>query len=107
MAKRSPRYQFTDKAERDLEGIIGYTAQANTYLDGLETRTTPRGKSRPWNGTRDSIQGATQLPLRKPYSVLQKTRAGHRDSTSTPPAHGSGEASLIILFSRTSERERL
>ncbi|MEJ2426280.1 MAG: type II toxin-antitoxin system RelE/ParE family toxin [Candidatus Thiodiazotropha sp.] len=44
MAKRSPRYQFTDKAERDLEGIIDYTAQesgaaqANTYLDGLETR---------------------------------------------------------------------
>ena len=44
MAKRSPRCQFTDKAERDLEGIIDYTAQewgaaqANTYLDGLETR---------------------------------------------------------------------
>ena len=44
MAKRSPRYQFTDKAERDLEGIIVYTtqewgaAQANAYLDGLETR---------------------------------------------------------------------
>ena len=44
MARRNPRYQFTDKAERDLEGIIDYTAQewgaaqANTYLDGLETR---------------------------------------------------------------------
>ena len=44
MAKRSPRYQFTDKAERDLEGIIDYTfqewgvSQANSYLDGLETR---------------------------------------------------------------------
>jgi len=44
VARRSPRYQFTDKAERDLEGIIDYTAQewgaaqANTYLDGLETR---------------------------------------------------------------------
>ena len=44
MAKRSPRYQFPDKAESDLEGIIDYTAhewgaaQANTYLDGLETR---------------------------------------------------------------------
>lgn len=44
MAKRSPRYQFTDKAERDLEGIIDYTvqewgvSQANTYLDGLELR---------------------------------------------------------------------
>ena len=44
MAKRSPRYQFTDKAERDLEGIIDYTvqewgvSQANTYLDGLQTR---------------------------------------------------------------------
>ena len=44
MAKCSPRYQFTDKAEHDLVGIIDYTAQewggaqANTYLDGLETR---------------------------------------------------------------------
>ena len=44
MARRSARYQFTDKAERDLEGIINYTVQewgvtqANTYLDGLETR---------------------------------------------------------------------
>jgi len=44
VAKRSPRYQFTDKAERDLESIIDYTvqewgaSQANTYLDGLELR---------------------------------------------------------------------
>ena len=44
MAKRSPRYRFTDKAERDLEGIIDSTvqewgvSQANTYLDGLESR---------------------------------------------------------------------
>ena len=44
MAKRNPRYQFTDKAERDLEGIIDYTvqewgvSQANAYLDGLESR---------------------------------------------------------------------
>lgn len=44
MTKRCPRYQFTDKAERDLEIIIDYTArewgasQANTYLDGLESR---------------------------------------------------------------------
>ena len=44
MARRGPRYQFTDKAERDLEGIIDYTvqewgvSQANTYLDGLQTR---------------------------------------------------------------------
>ncbi len=44
MTKRSLRYQFTAKAERDLESIIDYTAQewgasqANTYLDGLESR---------------------------------------------------------------------
>ena len=44
MAKRSPRYQFTEKAERDLESIIDYTtqewgaSQASNYLDGLETR---------------------------------------------------------------------
>jgi toxin ParE1/3/4 len=44
VARHSPRYQFTDKAERDLESIIDYTvhewgvSQANTYLDGLESR---------------------------------------------------------------------
>ena len=44
MARRNSRYQFTDKAERDLQSIIDYTVQewgvykANTYLDGLESR---------------------------------------------------------------------
>ncbi len=44
MTKTRPRYQFTEKAERDLEGVIDYTlqqwgaSQADTYLDGLETR---------------------------------------------------------------------
>ncbi len=44
MTRPYPRYQFTEKAERDLEGIIDYTtqqwgvSQADTYLDGLETR---------------------------------------------------------------------
>ena len=44
MTKPYPRYHFTEKAERDLERIIDYTverwgaSQANTYLDGLETR---------------------------------------------------------------------
>jgi len=44
VARRNPRYQFTDKAERDLESSIDYTAQewgasqANTYLDGKESR---------------------------------------------------------------------
>ncbi len=42
MAKCSARYQFTDKAERDLEGFIDYAvqewgaAQASAYLDRLE-----------------------------------------------------------------------
>jgi toxin ParE1/3/4 len=44
VARRNSRYQFTDKAERDLESVIDYTvqewgvSQANTYLDGLESR---------------------------------------------------------------------
>jgi len=44
VARHGPRYQFTDKAERDIEGIIDHTVQewgvsrANTYLDGLESR---------------------------------------------------------------------
>ena len=44
MEKRNPRYQFTDKAERDLEGIVDHTVQewgaskVNTYIDGLESR---------------------------------------------------------------------
>ena len=44
MTRPSSHYQFTEKAERDLEGIIDYTvqqwgaSQADTYLDGLKTR---------------------------------------------------------------------
>ena len=44
MVRGNSRYQFTDKAERDLEAIIDYTvqkweiSQGNTYLDGLESR---------------------------------------------------------------------
>ena len=44
MTKHPSRYHFTEKAERDLEGIIDYTlqqwgvSQADTYLDDLETR---------------------------------------------------------------------
>ncbi len=44
MTKPRPRYQFTEKSERDLEDIIDYTvqqwgvSQADTYLDSLETR---------------------------------------------------------------------
>jgi hypothetical protein len=38
-----------------------------------DTRTTPGEKSRPWNGTRDSIEGATQRiehTLRQDTSIV-------------------------------------
>lgn len=44
MTKSLPCYQFTERAERDLEGIVDYTiqhwgsSQADAYLDGLEAR---------------------------------------------------------------------
>ena len=99
MARRSPRYQFTDKAERDLEGIIDYTvqewgvSQANAYLDGLESRAQLLAENPDLGTVREAL--------------LQKTRPRHCDCTSTPSAYGSGEASLILPISRTSERERL
>jgi toxin ParE1/3/4 len=103
VAKRSPSYQFTDKAERDLEGIIDYTvqewgvSQANTYLDGLETRAQLLAENPDIGTARETLfEGLLSFPLRKPYSVLQKTGSRHRDYTSTPSVHGSGEVSLIL-----------
>jgi len=63
VAKHSPRYQFTDKAERDLESIIDYTVQewgvfqANTYLDGLESRAQLLAENPCIGTTRETLSG--------------------------------------------------
>ena len=70
MAKRSPRYQFTDKAERDLEGIIDYTAQewaaaqANTYLDGLESRAQLLAENPDLGTARETVFEGLPIPGR-------------------------------------------
>ncbi len=61
MARRNPRYQFTDRAEHDLEGIIDYTvqewgvSQANTYLDGMESRAQPLAENPDLGTPRETI----------------------------------------------------
>lgn len=107
MARRSPHYQFTDKAERDLEVIIDYTvqewavSQANTYLDGLETRAQLLAENPDLGTARETLSaGLLSFPYESHIlSVLQKTRPRHCDCTSTPSAYGSGEAPLILPIS--------
>ena len=69
MARRSPHFQFTDKAERDLDGIINYTvqewgaSQANTYLDGLKSRAQLLAENPDLGITRETIsKGLLSFP---------------------------------------------
>jgi len=63
VAKRSPRYEFTDKAERDLESIIDYTiqewglSQASAHLDGLETRAQLLAENPDLGTARQTLSG--------------------------------------------------
>ncbi len=79
MAKRSPRYQFTDKTERDLEGIIDYTvqdwgaSQANTYLDGLESRAQLLAENPDLGITRETIsKGLLSFPYESQILYYKK-----------------------------------
>ena len=83
MSKRSPRYQFTDKAERDLEGIIDYTvqewgaAQANTYLDGLETRAQLLAENPGLGTARETIsKGLLSFPYESHILYYKKHTRG-------------------------------
>ncbi len=82
MAKRSPGYQFTDKAVRDLESIIDYTvqewgvSQANTYLDGLETRAQLLGENPDLGMARETLSKGYSASLMKDiFCITRKTLA--------------------------------
>ena len=83
MARRSPRYQFTDKAERDLEGIIDYTvqewgvSQANTYLDGLETRAQLLAENPDLGTARETLaEGLLSFPYESHILYYKKQAHG-------------------------------
>lgn len=83
MAKRSPGYQFTDKAERDLESIIDYTvqewgvSQANTYLDGLETRAQLLAKNPDIGMAREALcKGLLSFPYESHVLYYKKYARG-------------------------------
>ena len=83
MAKRSPRYQFTDKAERDLEGIIDYTvqewgvSQANTYLDGLESRAQLLAENPDLGTARETLsEGLLSFPYESHILYYKKHARG-------------------------------
>ncbi len=83
MAKRSPRYRFTDKAERDLEGIVDYTtqkwgaSQANTYLDGLESRAQLLAENPGIGTVRESLyEGLLSFPYESHILYYKKQARG-------------------------------
>ncbi len=83
MARRSLRYQFTDKAERDLEGIIDYTvqewevSQANTYLDGLESRAQLLAENPDLGTTRETLaEGLLSFPYESHILYYKKHARG-------------------------------
>ena len=83
MARRSPHFQFTDKAERDLDGIINYTvqewgaSQANTYLDGLESRALLLAENPDLGITRETIsKGLLSFPYESHILYYKKHARG-------------------------------
>lgn len=83
MSKRSSRYQFTDKAESDLEGIIDYTvrewgtAQAITYLDGLEARARLLAENPDLGTARETIsKGLLSFPYESHILYYKKRGCG-------------------------------
>jgi len=83
VATRSPSYQFTDKAERDLEGIIDYAvqewgvSQANTYLDGLETRAQLLAENPDIGTARETLfEGLLSFPYESHILYYKKQARG-------------------------------
>jgi toxin ParE1/3/4 len=79
----SSRYHFTDKAERDLEGIIDHTiqewgvAQAHTYLDGLETRARLLADNPDLGTTRETLtEGLLSFPYESHILYYKKQARG-------------------------------
>ena len=83
MARRSPHFQFTDKAERDLDGIINYTvqewgaSQANTYLDGLESRAQLLAENPDLGTARETVfEGLLSFPYESHILYYKKHARG-------------------------------
>ena len=83
MARRSPHFQFTDKAERDLDGIINYTvqewgaSQANTYLDGLESRAQLLAENPDLGSARETVfEGLLSFPYESHILYYKKHARG-------------------------------
>ena len=83
MARRSPHFQFTDTAERDLDGIINYTvqewgaSQANTYLDGLKSRAQLLAENPDLGITRETIsKGLLSFPYESHILYYKKHARG-------------------------------
>jgi toxin ParE1/3/4 len=83
VARRSPHFQFTDKAERDLDGIINYTvqewgaSQANTYLDCLESRAQLLAENPDLGITRETIsEGLLSFPYESHILYYEKHARG-------------------------------
>jgi len=83
VARRNPHFQFTDKAERDLDGIINYTvqewgaSQANTYLDGLESRAQLLAENPDLGITRETIsKGLLSFPYESHILYYKKHTRG-------------------------------
>jgi hypothetical protein len=71
--------------------------QANTYLDGLESRAQLLAENPDLGMARETLfEGLLSFPYESHILYYKKTRSRHRDFTSTPSAHGSGETSLIL-----------
>lgn len=78
----SPRYQFTDKAEHDLEGI-NYTAQewgaaqANIYLDGQESQAQLLAENPDLGMTRETLfEGLLSFPYESHVLYYKKQALG-------------------------------
>ena len=83
MVRPGARYHFTDKAERDLEDIIDSTiqewgvAQANTYLDGLETRAQLLADHPDLGTIRETLtEGLLSFPYESPILYHKKQARG-------------------------------
>ena len=83
MAKRSPHYQFTAKAVRDLESIIDYTAQewgasqANTCLDGLASRAQLLAENPDLGTVRETLfEGLLSFPYESHILYYKKHARG-------------------------------
>lgn len=83
MVRGNCRYRFTHKAERDLESVIDHTvqewgiSQANTYLDGLESRAQLLAENPDLGATRETLStGLLSFPYESHILYYRKHARG-------------------------------